>query len=387
MDLKKILVLCTALAAASLSLAADDGVALAPGHPQEYVVVKGDTLWDITGRFLEDPWLWPEVWEGNPQIDNPHLIYPGDVITLHYRDGRPVLRLRRSGERPVVRLSPKVRAEPRETAIPTIPLDAISQFLSGSQVVRDGELEDAPYVVSLGKEHLMGGSIDQVYLRGDGFEAGQRYGVYRRGDLYRNSQGEGGGEVLGREAVHVADVVVTRAGDPATARVIRSGREILAGDRLLALNEAEFNRPFVPHPPAPGTEGSIVSVVDGVTQIGRHQVVVLNLGEQAGLEPGHVLAVYQKGPLVADRFAPREDHRRATYQETTGSLSGDVGEFFDRVGDALGSVQEPDPPLVALPDERAGLVMVFRTFDRVSYALVMESSRAMHVNDRVASPE
>lgn len=384
MEFKKILVLCIALVTPLPGLAEE--LSLAPNHPQEYTVVRGDTLWDISGRFLDKPWLWPQVWEANPQVANPHLIYPGDVISLHYRDGKPVLSLRRGGERPRVRLSPQVRSESRDGAIPTIPLDAISQFLTDSRVVADGELDAAPYVVSLGREHLLGGSIDQVYVRGGEFAAGQRFSVYRRGALYRNPQGVGG-EVLGREAAHVADIVITRGGDPATAKVTRSGREVLAGDRLMPLTEEEFNRPFVPHPPAAGSEGSIVSVVDGVTQIGQHQVVVLNLGTREGIEPGHVLAVYQKGTLVEDRFAARQDHRRATYEDTTGSFSGDVGEFFNRVGDAIGSVGASDAPLVALPDERAGLVMVFRAFERVSYALVMESFRAMHINDRVTVPD
>jgi hypothetical protein len=385
MELKKILALSVLLAVAAPSLAQE--VTLAPGHPQEYVVVKGDTLWDITGRFLERPWLWPEVWQANPQIENPHLIYPGDVVSLHYRDGKPVLTVRRGGPRPVVRLSPQVRSEPRDTAIPTIPLDAVSQFLTDSRVVSEGELESAPYVVSLGRERLMGGgAIDHVYVRGRDFESGERFAIYRQGALYRNPQGVGG-EVLGREAVHVADVVVERVGDPATVRVTRAGREIQAGDRLMPLTEEEFNRPFVPRSPPEGTEGSIVSVVDGVTQIGRHQVVVLNLGSRSGIEPGHVLAVHQKGDLVEDRFAAAPDGRLATYEETTGSFSGDLAEMFNRVGDALGGITEPDPPLVALPDERAGLVMVFRAFDRVSYALVMESSRAMHIHDRVTAPE
>ncbi|MDZ7752109.1 MAG: LysM domain-containing protein [Gammaproteobacteria bacterium] len=359
---------------------------LAADHPDQYVVRKGDTLWDISGRFLQQPWQWPELWERNPQIDNPHLIYPGDVVSLVYRDGRPMLTVRRGGGgRPVVRLGPEVRSEPRETGIPAIPLDAIGAFLNASTVVTDETLAAAPYVVSVGKEHLIGSPHSNIYVRGVG-EGDTRFAVYRRGRAYTDADGPGGGEYLGHEALHVADVEVVRDGDPATARVLRSNRELLAGDRLLPLAEDHFTEPFVPHAPDGEVRGSIISVFDGVTQIGPNQVVVLNVGENQGIESGHVLAVWQKGPLVEDRFVEQPDRRTASYEESNGGVAADMGEFFNRISDAVGSIRKEQAPLVALPDERAGLVMVFRTFERVSYALVMEAGRAMHLYDRVTNP-
>lgn len=379
------MVLAVAGALAWGSAAAEE-VALAKDHPDQYVVQKGDTLWDISGRFLDKPWLWPEVWQVNPQIANPHLIYPGDVISLVYRDGRPILTVRRAGgPRPLVKLSPEVRVESRETAIPTIPLDAISQFLNASTVLTEEEFEAAPYVLAGGKEHLMGSPHANVYVRGVGDDA-RRFGVYRQGRAYYDTEGAGGGEYLGHEAIHVADVELTRPGDPASVAVINSNREILVGDRLLPLEEEHFTEPFVPHAPVQAVRGSIISVFDGVTQVGRNQVVVLNLGTEDGIESGHVLAVWQKGELVEDEFASPPDRRTASYEDTTGSVSGDVGEFLNRISDAVGSIRKEQPPLVALPDERAGLVMVFRAFDKLSYALVMEATRAMHIYDRVTNP-
>ena len=358
---------------------------LTADHPDHYVVRKGDTLWDISGRFLQQPWQWPELWERNPQINNPHLIYPGDIVSLVYRDGKPMLTVRRAGGRPVVRLGPEVRSEPLETAVPAIPLDAIGPFLNASRVVTDETLAAAPYVVSVGKEHLIGSPLGEIYVRGveDGTT---RFAVYRRGRAYTDADGTGGGAYLGHEALHVADVEVVRDGDPATARVLRSNRELLAGDRLLPLAEEHFTKPFMPHAPDDEVRGSIISVFDGVTQIGPNQVVVLNVGEDEGIESGHVLAVWQKGPLVEDRFAERPDRRTASYEDSNGSLAADMGEFFNRISDAVGSIRKEQPPLVALPDERAGLVMVFRTFEKVSYALVMEASRAMHLYDSVTNP-
>lgn len=383
MGIKRIILLT--LACAVLVPAGADEITLAADHPDTYVVRKGDTLWDISGRFLDKPWLWPRLWERNPQIENPHLIYPGDMLSLVYRDGQPMLTVRRGGARPVVKLSPQVRVQEHERAVPAIPLDAISQFLTASTVVTEDNLAGAPYVVSVGKEHLVGSIHGDLYVRGD-LGDHSRFGVYRRGEAFRDADGPAGGEYLGHEAVHVATVELERAGDPATMRVLSSSREILAGDRLLPLEEQHFTEPFMPRAPDGEVRGSVISVVDGVTQIGQNQVVVLNLGTADGLETGHVLAVWQKGPLVEDRWADQPDRRTATYQETNGSLAADLGEFINRISDGIGSIQSPEPPLVALPDERAGLVMVFRTFDKVSYALVMESNRPMHLYDRVTNP-
>lgn len=381
MDIRRRLCLLIALLLPAWAWAQPEGeVALAPDHPQEYVVVRGDTLWDISGRFLEEPWLWPRLWRANPHIENPHLIYPGDVIRLEYRDGEPVLTLHR-GPRPRVKLSPRVRVEERARAIPAIPLEAISPFLTESRVIPAGGLEDAPYVVSVGYRRLAVGPDARVYVRGLAGQDVNRYGLYREGRSFDDPRD---GEPLGAEAIHVADLVMEKEGDPATFRVVRAEREVLPGDRLLPVESGEDLRPFVPREPTAPVDGSIVAVVDGVTQIGRNQVVILNVGHAHGVEAGHVLAVLQEGGEVADPYAPRPGRPPVPPDEH--SFTRDLGHMLDLIGDGIGSLAPDRPPTVELPDERSGLVMVFRAFPEMSFALVMESTRAMHVLDRVTNP-
>jgi hypothetical protein len=326
-------------------------VKLNPDQPGTYVVVEGDTLWDIAGKFLAEPWQWPEIWEGNPQVENPHLIYPGDVLTLSYRDGRPVL----SGSR-TVRLSPSVRSYERDRAIPPIPLDAIQQFLSRPLVVTAAEIDASPYVVGNQDGHLISGSGNRIYVRGVAESATTSYSLYRKGEPYLDPDRDGA--LLGFEALHVGDVQFERWGDPATAHIVRSSREVLVGDRLMPQLQDEYLE-FVPRAPDSEINGAIISVIDGVSQIGQYQIVVLNVGTAQGIGPGHVLAIFQAGELVQDRVLAQ-------------SASG-----FDGVtrGD-----------LVQLPEERAGELMVFRSFEQVSYGLVMRTQRPVHLLDRVKNP-
>ncbi|QKT05001.1 LysM peptidoglycan-binding domain-containing protein [Ectothiorhodospiraceae bacterium 2226] len=309
--------------------------------PNRYTVVRGDTLWDISSRFLRDPWRWPEVWHVNPQVENPHLIYPGDVITLRYIDGKPVLEVQRG--RPVVRLSPEAREMPRDASIAAIPLEAIRPFLSRPRVLNPGELDGAPYVLSMEEGRFMGAAGTRFYARGLAEDVG-RYTVLREGQVYRHPVTD---EVLGLEALHVGDAHVQRVGDPGTLHIDSARREVLRGDRLLPAEADPWDHRFVPRAPERAVEGHIIAVMDGVTQIGQHQVVVLDLGEREGMEPGHVMAVYQRGAVMRDEIA-REN--------------------------------------VRLPDERAGELMVFRVFDRVSYALIMRASGPMRVLDNVRMP-
>lgn len=326
-------------------IAAATTVTLQPNHPERYVVVEGDTLWDIASRFLKDPWLWPEIWHVNPEIDNPHLIYPGDVIRLVYVDGRPQLRIERG--RPTVKLSPEVRATPLRRAIPTIPLDAIRQFLTEPRVVSDEELDAAPYLVQSAGEHLVAAAGNRIYVRGVADESQSRFTVVRKGEVYTDPDT---GEVLGREALFVGDAAVERFGDPATMQITRSKSEARIGDRLLPAVGENFDASFQPRAPAQEVHGRIIAVLGGVSQIGQHQVVVVNRGQREGMEPGHVLAVYQKGATVMD------------------------------------TVTEDPDDTVTLPDERAGVMMVFRTFEKVSYGLIMRATTNMHVLDVVRNP-
>jgi hypothetical protein len=331
-----------------LGSAMADEVTLRPDHPERYVVVKGDTLWDISARFLETPWRWPEVWSFNPQIKNPHLIYPGDVVSLVYDEsGRPMLKVDRG--QPTVKLSPKVRATRVDTPISTIPLNSIEQFLGHPRVVSEREIENAAYIVASEEGRLIAGKDDVIYVRGLVAGGDTDFTIIRIGDPYRNP-GAKPGDILGYEAIQVADAKVTKFGDPSTLVITNSSREVIIGDRLLPKRDYGFDQTFIPHPPENPVDGQIIDVVDGVARIGQYQTIVINRGESDGIETGHVLAVFQSGDTVRD---PR---------------AGEGGET------------------ITLPDVRAGIVMVIRSFDRLSYAMVMESEKDMRLYDYVRNP-
>ena len=381
------------------AVASAQTVELTSDHPDKYTVQKGDTLWDISATFLREPWRWPDIWQANPQIKNPHLIYPGDEVYLSYQDGRPVLSVRRSGVRPTVKLSPSVREVALEDlAVPTIPIDAIQQFLLRPRVVEEGLLEESPYVVSLGKERLVGGAGQRIYARGfENFSNG-RYTIYRQGDPYVSPDEPD--VILGYEALHIADAVLEKSGDPATLVISSSKREVLTGDRLLVVTEEPLNSHFFPREPDEVVDGRIISVVDGVNQIGQHQVVVLNVGSNHGIDIGHVMAVYQSGETVVDPYVqvpPRATH---SYIETDPEKQGGVDGLSiaaDRlvrdieyiITDQWQRWTDPtatDVQEVTLPDEKAGLLMVFRPYENISYALVLDATRPMHVHDFVRNP-
>jgi len=321
-------------------------------HPDVYTVVKGDTLWGISGRFLERPWLWPEVWRVNPQIENPHLIYPGDRISLVWVDGRPQLTLERGDAGRTYRVTPsdtetllpRVRATPLESAIPAIRLDAIQGFLVQNRVVDPGVLDAAPYVVQGESERIVVGAGDRVYVRGR-LPDSASFSIVRKGPLYVDPETN---EVLGREATYIGlGQAVAQDDDIATMLVDSSREEIQVADRVLPTEERRLASTFFPSAPGEETGGQIISVFGGVTQVGQYDVVVINRGEREGLEPGNVLAIYKRGALARDRIA----------NET-----------------------------IRLPSERAGLMMVFRTFEKLSYGLVLETERALAVYDQLRTP-
>ena len=329
-----------------------------PDHPDRYVVVKGDTLWGIAERFLNDPWLWPKVWQINPNIRNPHLIFPGDVIVLYYVDGKPYLTLEgmagvvppaEPGAAPpkgieTVKLSPQIRYDTLEKAIDTIPRSAIGPFLYRPRVVTKDEIDKAPYIVSSYEEHLFSGTGQRVYVKNLSDENIVQYGVIRPGLVYRDPDTN---EILGYEVIRVAAARLAKKGDPASFNIVSSKREVYNGDLLLPSEESELDFNFFPSPPRKEINGKIISVFDGLDMIGQYNVVVLNRGQRDGLVPGNVLAIYQSGNKVRDPQGSR---------------------------------------WVTLPDERAGILMVFRTYEKVSYALVMKASKVMRVNDRVTNP-
>jgi hypothetical protein len=331
------------------AVAADQAPALTPDHPEHYVVRPGDTLWDISGRFLRDPWRWPEVWEGNRSIANPHLIYPGDVIWLSYRDGQPRLSARRPAGRREIKLQPGIRRETLTEAIPTIPLDAIRPFLTRPRVLSEDELSSAPRVEAFVSEHIAGGAGDPFYAGGLESPDVRSYDVVRPGEVYRDPDT---GEDLGLEADYLGDAELVRAGEPSKLMLASANREIQLGDRLLPDPEDEELEDFVPNPAPPFVEGKIISVLSGIDQIGRYSIVVITAGEDEGLQPGDVMHILKRS--------------RPPRSMTLLGRRSSVGE---------------------LPLEEVGTLMVFRSFEKVSYALVMQATSAIHVNDEVRSPE
>ncbi|MDA1073644.1 MAG: LysM peptidoglycan-binding domain-containing protein [Proteobacteria bacterium] len=325
---------------------------LKAGHPDVYTVVKGDTLWDISGRFLEKEWLWPEIWQINPQVANPHLIYPGDEIALVYVEGQPRLQLNRGVAGRTVKmtptdtlsLSPTIRSEPLETAIPAISLDAIQGFLIDNRIVEPGLISAAPYILQGEAERLILGAGDRLYARGV-LEDNESYSFVRNGPLYVDPQTK---EVLGQEATYIGmGKSVSQTDDVATLSVISTREEVQIGDRLLPTEERKVSSTFFPSAPSSEIEGEILAVMGGVTQVGQYDVVVVNRGEREGLEAGNVLAIYRRGAMVRDRVANES---------------------------------------IRLPSERAGVLMIFRVFEKLSYGLVMVTERPLAVNDEVKNP-
>lgn len=319
-------------------------LALADNVPDTHTVVKGDTLWDISQTFLKSPWLWPEIWHVNAQIENPHLIYPGDVIRLIYLDGKPRLTLDNSGR--IYKLSPQARIVSTGDAIDTIPLDKINNFLSRSRIVGKDEMKLAPYVLGGANDHLIAGAGDKVYVRGEGL-AGDRsvYGVYRVGEKFVDPETK---EFLGMQALDIGTGQMHAVdGEVGTMLISRTTEEMRIGDRLLREEERAVDSSFFPSAPSDEVNGVILAVEGGVSTVGKMDVVVLNRGTRENIEVGNVLAVYKRGQKIVDR------------------VSGDR---------------------VQLPEERAGLLMVFRVFEKLSLGLVLEADQGLRVDDLIKNP-
>jgi LysM repeat protein len=333
-------------------------LALAPDAPASYVVRRGDTLWGIAKVFLRDPWFWPEIWQINQQIQNPHLIYPGDTLRLVYSDGRPQLSLQRAPvERgATVMVLPRVRSEPLEAAITTIPYETVAAFMSKPAVLTSEQIEGAPYVLATRDSHAAIVEGDTLYARGFSSPAlpGTRYNMVRVGDALRDPDDD---TIVGYDGIFLGAGHVTRSGDPATLLMTESNRETVPGDKLF-VGAADVPLDFIPSSPKVRVDGVIMAVSDGVTVIGQYQVVVINRGTRDGLSPGNILAVFEVGGLVRDTVSK-------------GYLSGTSRLLAQNV---------------RLPDERTGTFMVFKAFDRISYGLIMEAKDVIRVADRVENP-
>lgn len=350
-----------ACAAAGTAQAAD--CSFRQNAPDRHVVVKGDTLWDISATFLHNPWCWPEVWGMNrEEIRNPHWIYPGQVIYFDRSRGRLSLTppggdggADGRGEPPLTKLSPQLRSEDLErAAVQSIPAGAIEPYLTQPLVVEAGELTAAPRIVASQEGRMYLGKGDRVYVRGD-LKDGTNFQVFRPGNVLKDPQT---GKVLAHEAAYLGTVTLVTAAKPGvdahTFRVTDTLQEMGVGDLLVPVPPSPV-RNYVPHPPARPVDGRVMSIYSGVTYAGQSQVVTVNRGSVDGLDIGSVLQLYHFGKSVPD-------------PERKGILG-------------MGRKQ------IKLPDEQYGSLFVFRVFKNVSYGLIMQTTSPVQVGDVAKSPE
>ncbi len=351
------------------------GVELNGSHPDTYVVKKGDTLWDISGRFLQKPWLWPEIWQANPQVKNPHLIYPGDVLSLAYLD--------------------RVTAQPgprQDAPINAIPLADVEPFLKNLNIV--DSFKELPYVVGLEDSRLRASAGQQAYVMGlEGVQPGQRYMVVRPTVRYgqpkhsddldqRGNVLPGSGnlwkdyavtsdrtEFLGYELAQVNIGTLTQIGaagkQASTLRLEDSGREVRAGDRLVPVQAQPYDLQFIPHAPATAPAPGhlrVLAVADTLTSGGPRDVIAISGGARDGINNGTVFSIWRNGRHVNDKV---------------------IGTETSRADDALYA----SGSRVSMPDEYAAHAMVFRTFDKVSYALIMEGTKPARVGYELKHPD
>ncbi len=386
--LKKLL---SVVGAALLALPAL-AVELKPDHPESYTVKRGDTLWDISAKFLNTPWNWPEIWHANPQVQNPHLIYPGDVLSLIYIDGKPFLVASTGG--------PQIRREMADEAIRAIPLSSIRQFLDRPRLLTEAEWKAAPYIVGMEENRLLGVNNQLAYVRQMNAPVGTKFAVARPTVVYRDvpkdypwqknnrerrvdpwknesSKTIGGGlqwlwhdwlyekntTILGYELLEVGTAELVSTGDPATAYVRYVDQEIRRGDMLLPIINKPFDYEFIPHPPKSVPENMrVLAFTDAAFAAGTMQVVVLSRGAQDGVENGQSYSIFSPGETIRDEVR------------------------YGRENSDLRTVFRPGKAMVTLPDEFVGHVMIFRTFENVSYGLLMDGIKPVHLGDALRMP-
>ncbi len=323
--------------------------------PNRYIVKKGDTLWDISGRYLDSPWRWKEIWATNKQIKNPNLIYPNDILILCVIQGKTLIGVD-TGEGcagvekqltgNVVATSVAITSS--ANSIPAIPLSAIQHWLDKTLIVNPQDFKATPYILASKKRNLITASGDKVYAKGVPLIVGQRYGVYREGEMYVDPRTQ---QVIGLEVTQVATGLATavESNGVTSLQLTESyGKEVREGDRVFVELNNSIPPVFYPTPASVNRGGMIVRVMDSISSAARGSVVAVNLGRVQGAKPGDVLTVYQKGPLVRDTI----DNDNA----------------------------------VRLPSEPSGMVMVFNTFDNISYAYVLSSELPLNVGDQLLPP-
>ena len=342
----KIVLLLAALAVSAAVSAAS--VELADNHPVDYTVVEGDTLWDISGKFLKDPWRWPEIWRQNSQIQNPDLIYPGDRLVLRYTDGQPYLDHlsgRERAARKVVKMGPAVYIEKLDNAIPAIPPQVIMAFLEDRQIVESRNLDKLAYVTEGINQEVVLGALSDMYVRKIDGAPGARFRIIRMRGALINPDNQ---KVIAYETETLGEAEMLRPGDPAKLRIIKSNKEVNQGDRLVPAVRTLTLPYYHPKPFREPISISILGAVSEMAEYGAGDVVTLSAGSDQGLEPGHVLQT------MRDRGVQRDPVTKEKYR---------------------------------LPIERSGIVMIFKTYGKVSYGLIMRSSQGVLVNDKVINIE
>jgi hypothetical protein len=364
----------------SLSAIAEE-ITLKNDRPDQYVVVKGDTLWDISGKFLRDPWLWPTIWKLNrDELRNPHLIHPGDVIVLDTSGGSPTLRLLRESvlghngkngqSKGEVTINPSVIIEPlKKEAIPTIPVSSIAPFLNQPLIVESTALNDSPRIIAGQDDRVILSPSSRIYVRGIPNGGNLDWHIYRKGNAMIDPDTKTN---LGYEAIYLGDAKITKYGDPATAEIIRAKEEIFATDRLTPLSNMIDNN-FIPHAPDFAVKGRIMAIYGGVSEAGAGSIVSINRGHENGIEIGHVLAIQNTGRLIQETEMNKSD-------------SFSLNETIKNTFSSQKKTSKNAMNMVKLPDERAGLLMIFRVFDHVSYGLVMQTEQSIHALDTVINP-
>ncbi len=371
--------------------AAAQDVSIRADHPDEYVVVKGDTLWDISARFLDKPWQWPAIWHVNPQVANPHLIYPGDRLSLVYDDGQARLVMNR--DKPVQRLSPDIHVTQRK-AVTAIPLSVLKPFIKDARVISADQLEGLPYVVANYEERYNATVSDRTYVRGLSGEVGQEYSIVRRGNIYYTLDGDKrrgvkskyhkgqvpermevpGGfwrpvntwgqkvDIIGYEVYEVSRAVLAKNGDPAILEIVSGQREVQQGDLILPVDDYAWDEQFMPRAMEPMPENlRVLAVEGGNIGVGQLQMVSISGGARQGVEAGHVFSAFSPGEQIRDKV-----------KYPAGSMA-DMSTW--------------DGDKVTLPAEYNAHIMVIRVFDEVSYAMVMDGARLVSEFDILRHPD
>ena len=379
------------LVAMLVSVAVAQDVQVRSDHPDEYVVVKGDTLWDISGKFLEQPWQWPAIWHANPQIENPHLIYPGDRISLMYIDGQP--RLVVNGNKKTVKMSPGSR-DLNRAAIPPVEWDAIKHFITNARVLPPGSDTDLPYVVANESNRHMATVKDLTYVRGLDGRLGEEYAIVRMRHIYYDDLGvmqraihhpygtklrdehtypdnvwnatlkwrRKNPPVLGYEYWDIGVGRLVKEGDPAILEVQSGRTEVKEGDFLLPIDDHEYDSQLIPHAMNPVPDGlEVIALTQTTYGAGHYQIIAINAGQNQGVEPGHVFSAFRVGQTIRDEV-----------KYPKGSMA---------------DAKTWDGDKVTLPDQFSAHILVFRVFDEVSYAMIMDGDRPVRERDVLKHPD